>query len=38
MKIYKVKYVLEDWKDDRLISFFSFEQGEEGVYTKTDYG
>ena len=39
MKIYRARYVLnKDWKDDKLISFFDFEQEEEGVYTKTDYG
>ncbi len=39
MKIYRARYVLnKDWKDDKLISFFDFEQEEEGVYTKRDYG
>lgn len=39
MKVYKARYVLnKEWKDKELISFFDFEQEEEGVYTKTDYG
>lgn len=39
MKVYRATYVLNrDWKSDELISFFDFEQEEEGNYERTDYG